>query len=545
MPENKTRLLETSHLRKSHTKQVVTTAALPWRTGTAVNPALRAAHLAARGLRVTLLVPWLPPGEQPAVYPPGQVFQTREAQAEHVVSDARKRAGLLGDPASRFRVAWYEGRYFPALGSILPTGDVTGAVPADAAAAGCAVVLEEPEHLTWFAHRTRWTARFAHVVGVMHTNYLSYVASGLSGGSGGAVGGAVASSALCRINKWTCRLHCHKVIKLSDAVQQLPRQVTCNVHGVASCFLEQGAAAAAAAAKATAGAGAVEAEGEGEERAPARSPFTKGAYFIGKAVWGKGWRELVELLDHVQKKEEQRKLSPDSGGGGGGAGANGVGDANGGVGVNGVGGGRSPPAPAPSSSVVDLYGGGEDLDAIRREAEGRGLRVCFKGPADHSDASVVGPYRVFLNPSTSDVVATTTAEALAMGKWAVVEELPCNEFFRQFGEREVVSVGAIWFRGARAHLRVCAFFCAFARLRLFLRLCAFRRSLVLFREEREDAPPFARTKSERNSQLTPPPPITHAQQEHQQHTQKTASSTARPTSSPPTSRAPCATTPRP
>jgi len=334
---------------------IVTTASLPWLTGTAVNPLLRAAYLCADGTRkVTLVLPWLSPADQERVFPNNMQFDTPEQQEEYVRDWARRRTGL----DCNFKVTFYPGRYAAEKGSILPVGDITQVIPdheADVA------VLEEPEHLNWYHHGTRWTDKFNHVVGVMHTNYLDYARREDNGN--------VKEALLKHINAWVCRIHCHKVIKLSDAVQPLPRQETMFVHGVSPTFLTVGQAKAAAAQ-------------EGGK------PFQKGAYFLGKVLWAKGYTELLDRLnEHAARTGE--------------------------------------------AVEVDVYGTGPDLHAVEEEAGRRRLHLAFNGARDHADTSLQD-YKVFINPSLSDVVATTTAEALAMGKWVVCADHPSNRFFERF-----------------------------------------------------------------------------------------------------------------
>lgn len=79
--------------------------------------------------------------------------------------------------------------------------------------------------------------------------------------------------------------------------------------------------------------------------------------------------------------------------------------------------------------VLSAYGSGPDAEAIRKEARDMGLAVEFHPATDHAELS---QYKTFVNPSESEVLCTTVAEALAMGKFVIIAEHPSNEFFYQF-----------------------------------------------------------------------------------------------------------------
>ena len=332
-------------------------------TGTSINPLLRAAYLARErpAGKVTLMVPWLEAHDQKQLKF-SKIYESPEAQKRdmHVWLEE---AGLEA-VVNKLEIKFYTGRYHDEYCSIFPMGDIADVIP-DAEADVC--ILEEPEHLNWFRApfaTKAWTEKFKHVVGIIHTNYLVYTRSHQGGGGlGGAFGDVFKEPIMYYVNQGMCRAYTHKVIKLSNALQEFApeKEVTCNVHGVRERYLLEGDLSA------TRG-------------------FSEGAYFVGKLSWPKG---LDLLFDYMTKVKES----------------------------------------SGKCFHVDIFGSGPHEAEIKAAAVKSDLSATFHGPVDHS---MLSQYKVFVNPSLSEVLCTTVIEALAMGKWAVVPRHPSNEFFYQF-----------------------------------------------------------------------------------------------------------------
>lgn len=336
---------------------IITTACLPWMTGTSINPLLRAAYLAKdrpHG-KVTLLVPWLERDEQDTAFPPNVRFDHPDEQEEFVkkwlIEDAH-----LPQAAERLDIRFYSARYHDEYHSIFPMGDITALIPEDESDV---CVLEEPEHLNWyrapFTAKTSWMEKFKHVIGIIHTNYLVYTRS--------ISGGAFKEPLLYYVNQGMCRAYCHKIIKLSGALQEFAaeKEVISNVHGVREKYLQIGDKSSIAG-------------------------FSEGAYFVGKLAWPKGLGELFKHMNYVRKRTGK-------------------------------------------CFHIDIFGQGPHSEEITHFAEENNLPVTFHGAKDHS---LLTQYKVFVNPSVSEVLCTTIVEALAMGKWVICTKHPSNVFFEQF-----------------------------------------------------------------------------------------------------------------
>ena len=136
---------------KSKRIWIVTTAALPWMTGTAVNPLLRAAYMTEgrneAGGSVTLMLPWLERRlDQENVYGKDRLFESCEEQ-ERYVRDWLRDTAKLPKASEELNIEWYTAWQNKVENSIYSMGDITALIPAEAVDI---CILEEPEHLNWY-----------------------------------------------------------------------------------------------------------------------------------------------------------------------------------------------------------------------------------------------------------------------------------------------------------------------------------------------------------------------------------------------------------
>jgi hypothetical protein len=131
---------------------VVTTAALPWRTGTSVNPLWRAVYLAEDGHKVTLLIPWLDDvAARKKLYGsqnffPGGSNEQREWLFTNYFNKYQEEKNLQSENFT-LQIQFWKGTYQESFGSIFPIEDICSLIPSDEADVA---ILEEPEHLNWF-----------------------------------------------------------------------------------------------------------------------------------------------------------------------------------------------------------------------------------------------------------------------------------------------------------------------------------------------------------------------------------------------------------
>ncbi len=530
---------------------IVTTAALPWMTGTAVNPLLRAAYMHERlqainhnncnqtntNSYVTLVIPWLElPEDQRQLYN-GKVFESKEEQ-ELFIRNWLDRSANMPDAAANLKIVFYNARYHADLGSVFAMGDIIQELPPDELDV---CVLEEPEHLNWFRAPSMksWTKQYNYVVGIVHTNYDQYVSQHYTG--------LWTAPAIRLMSAAMVRAYCHKVIKLSAVVQDFApeKEIVSNVHGVRQEFIAeavQGDFEQNATREVVFEDTAKEQLGKSFSTEKEEDPLASSqaqVYFIGKLLWTKGLDIMLEYQEYykdivgeyfaidvygsgpdqleisraylgrqnnstsksttkklnikseverakknafvraftwVNRRRKRRKRNTDS-------------EDN-----------DSDRKSKKTVTVQDIYNDvidvmeslplkakesfegiptqlkesldqlSDDVTKAQESVKGlsfkartainqliddlsskattlplpRGLYqfrrqpipATFPGRVDHAilkgNSTDVSNYKVFVNPSVSEVLCTTTAEALAMGKFVIIPVHPSNEFFMRF-----------------------------------------------------------------------------------------------------------------
>lgn len=127
-----------------------------------------------------------------------------------------------------------------------------------------------------------------------------------------------------------------------------------------------------------------------------RPSMEGGIYFLGKLLWAKGLDVLLQLqTDHCKRTGHY--------------------------------------------FPIDIIGSGPDQADIeaaftsstkKKKRTAASIPAQFMGRQDHLEYCT--NYKIFVNPSLSEVLCTATAEAIAMGKFVLIPVHPSNTFFELF-----------------------------------------------------------------------------------------------------------------
>jgi digalactosyldiacylglycerol synthase len=295
---------------------VITSAALPWMTGTAVNPLLRALYCARifTESKVTLVIPWLTRREdREKLFGPKNCDNCpfddaseggQEQQTKYIRHFAKERCNFEDEEVKRLRILFYDAVYFEPMGSIFPTQDICSTlVPDDSPNEADIAILEEPEHMNWIPSsdsgdtpppykRGLFKEKFRYVVGIIHTNYPSYAATDTPGGP---VASFFANPSLTVYCGLLVRAHCHRVIRLSGIIPDYAhgREVTENVHGVRQEFIKVESQEKIANADGEAP--------EAHEKTGDEKDYSD-IYFVGKLLWAKGFKFMLNIEDDYYRQ---------------------------------------------------------------------------------------------------------------------------------------------------------------------------------------------------------------------------------------------------
>jgi digalactosyldiacylglycerol synthase len=316
---------------------IITTAAPPFLTGTSINPLFRGIELAKIGFRVTVLMPWVDVDQQNRIFPTGLSFNTPEEQASYIKDEFMPK----DVPKDGLRIRFYKSIFSDLFRSYIMTDAV---IQSDLSCDW--LIIEEPERFAIYGIEHSLIRKAKRVTGIVHTNYRYYL---------GPLSLPFEAMVDAAFSRWKTINPNLGLIRLSDAITDYHDIKTVEVNGVRDTFF-------------------------GTDQQAAK---TKTFYFIGKLIWEKGFKELIELLA-----------------------ASGV---------------RS----------LDVYGKGDCSTQISESAAKAGITFDLKG-VTIDPSNDLRKYKTFINASKSEVYCTTTAEALAMGQFVILPEHPSNSLFTRF-----------------------------------------------------------------------------------------------------------------